>query len=161
MVSRRRRHVTACRATWGSTRVGSRKGKDQARAGGITVVSMGKGKLSQGEKLESSQWALGCRAISRCLIPGIIMGNEFCLLKPKSQTEEGPWALDSFTCMLEVCWQGNHVPSLRTGLLWEGQSFLVQRGPRCWSIKNIENKKKLKGKKKKNQWFRGKRGLNT
>lgn len=53
------------------------------------MVSMGKGKLSQGEKLESSQWALGCRAISRSLIPGVIMGNEFCLLKPKTQTEEG------------------------------------------------------------------------
>lgn len=89
----------------GSTRVGSRKGKDQACPGG-TVASW-KGKLSQGEKLESSQWALGCRAISRSLIPGVIMGTN-CLLKPKTQTEEGgALGSDSFTCMLEVSWQGN------------------------------------------------------
>lgn len=92
---------------------------------------MGKGKLSQGEKLESHSGLWGVRAISRSLIPGVIIGNEFCLLKPKTrQKREGPWALDSFTCMLEVSWQGNHVPSLRTGLLWEGGSLSPdQRAP--------------------------------
>lgn len=35
------------------------------------------------------------------------MGNHSCLLKPKTQTEEGgALGSDSSTCMLEVSWQG-------------------------------------------------------